>query len=161
MPTTSRLTTDQVWRHLSRRSFAVISYVTPSGEPRCSGVVYKAVGRRLYVATNPNSWKARHIARRGKVAVTVPIRRGGLLSLVTSMPPATVTFHATAIVHPADSPEIRARAEAVLKLAPPERRASDIILEIIPEATFLTYGVGVSLMKMLDPTAAQGRVAVG
>jgi hypothetical protein len=55
------------------------------------------------------------------------------------MPPATVTFHATAIVHPADSPEIRARAEAVLKLAPPERRASDIILEIIPEATFLTY----------------------
>ena len=116
-------------------------------------------GHAARVCEPPNSWKVRHIAPHGKVAVTVPIRRGGPLSLVTSIPPATVTFHATATVHPADSPGIWAQAEAVLKVAPPERRASDLILEIIPEGTFLTYGVGVSLM-MLDPNAAQGRVAV-
>ena len=36
-----------------------------------------------------------------QVAVTVQVRWGGLLSLVLPVPPATVSFHARAIVHPA------------------------------------------------------------
>jgi hypothetical protein len=55
----ARLTTEQVWQALGKASFAVISYVTPSGAPRSSGVVYRAVGRRLYVAAAPDSWKAK------------------------------------------------------------------------------------------------------
>ena len=46
----ARLTSEQVWRALTRASFAVVSYVTPAGEPRSSGVVYAADGHRLYVA---------------------------------------------------------------------------------------------------------------
>jgi hypothetical protein len=61
----------------------------------------RQVGRRLYLVVAPDSWKARHITARGQVAVTVPVRRRGLLSLVLPMPPATVSFHAWAIVHPA------------------------------------------------------------
>jgi len=61
---------------------AVVSYATRAGEPRSSGVVYTTVGQRLYVATAPESWKARHIAATGHVALTVPLRRGGILSLV-------------------------------------------------------------------------------
>ena len=45
------------------------------------------------------SWKARHVAASGRVAVTVPVRRGGLLSLLFPIPPATVSFHGTAVVH--------------------------------------------------------------
>ena len=74
------------------------------GSPAPAAVVYKTVGRRLYVAVAPDSWKAKHVAVSGRVAVTVPVRRGGLLSLVAPIPPATVSFHATAIVHPAGSP---------------------------------------------------------
>jgi hypothetical protein len=33
------------------------------------------------VVVAPDSWKAKHIALTGKVAMTVPMRRGGLLSL--------------------------------------------------------------------------------
>ena len=48
----ARLTSEQVWRALTRASFAVVSYVTPTGEPRSSGVVYAtdgavSFGRRL------------------------------------------------------------------------------------------------------------------
>jgi hypothetical protein len=41
-------TTDQVWRHLAKASFAVIGHVTPAGEPRSSGVVYAVLGRRTW-----------------------------------------------------------------------------------------------------------------
>jgi Pyridoxamine 5'-phosphate oxidase len=159
-PMAARLTTEQVWHQLAKGSFAVLSHVTPAGEPRSSGVLYKSIGRRLYIATAPDSWKARHVAASGRVAVTVPVRRGGLLSLVTPIPPATISFHATAIVHAADSPEVRSVLKELASLLPAERQASACIIEVIPEGCFVTYGVGVSLMQMRDPAAAAARVPV-
>lgn len=153
-------TGEQVWRALAKESFAVLGHVTLTGEPRSSGVVYKTVGRRLYVAVAPDSWKARHVMANGKVAVTVPVRRGGILSLVLPIPPATISFHGTAIVHPAGSLQARKLLKELGSLIPAERRASASIIEIVPERAFLTYGLGVSLMKMRDPTAARGRVPV-
>ena len=50
-----RQATEQIWHQLARGSFAVLGYVTPTGEPRSSGVLYKAVGRRLYVAVAPTA----------------------------------------------------------------------------------------------------------
>jgi Pyridoxamine 5'-phosphate oxidase len=159
-PVAARLTTEQVWHELAKASFAVLSHVTPAGEPRSSGVVYKTVGRRLYVAVAPDGWKARHIAVSGRVAVTVPVRRGGLLSLLAPIPPATVSFHAAAIVHPAGSPEARSLSLELASLLPPERQASACLIEVIPEGTFVTYGVGVSLLQMRNPAAARARVPV-
>jgi len=154
------LTSEDVWQAIAKRSFAIIGYVTPSGEPRSSGVVYKTVRRRLYVAVAPDSWKARHVAAIGRVAVTVPVRRGGLLSLVAPIPPATISFHAKAIVHPAGSQEVRSLLKEIGSLIPKERQTSGAIIEIVPEGAFVTYGLGVSLMKMRDPAASRARVPV-
>ncbi len=159
-PMAPHLTTEQVWHQVANTSFAIVSHVTPGGEPRSSGVVYKAIGRRLYVAVAPDSWKARHIAASRRIAVTVPVRRGGVLSLLAPIPPATVSFHATAIVHPAASLEAGSLLNELASLLPAERRASACVIEIIPEGTFLTYGVGVSLLKMRTPAAARARVPV-
>src|SRR5215211_3974936 len=157
-PMGPRLTSEQVWDTVAKASFAVLSHVTPAGEPRSSGVVYKTIGRRLYVAVAPDSWKARHIAASGRVAVTVPVRRGGILSLVAPIPPATVSFHATAIVHPVGSSAAWSPTKELASLLPAERRTSACIVEVIPQGSFLTYGLGVSLQKMRDPAAARGRV---
>jgi Pyridoxamine 5'-phosphate oxidase len=157
-PIAARLTTEQVWASARQASFAVLSHITPAGEPRSSGVVYKTVGQRLYIATAPDSWKARHIARNGRVAVTVPVRRGGVLSLLLPIPPATVSFHGTAIVHPADSPQVRPLLKELASLLPEERRASAAVIEVIPESAFVTYGLGVSLTQLRDPAAARARV---
>src|SRR5215203_7544526 len=138
-PMAARPTSEQVWHQLSKASFAVIGYVTPAGEPRSSGVVYKTIGRRLYVAVAPDSWKARHVAVSRRVAVTVPVRRGGLLSLVAPIPPATISFHATAILPPADSPEVRSVLKELASLLPEERQASACIIEVLPEGCFVTY----------------------
>lgn len=153
-------TSEQVWQALARASFAVLDYVTPSGEPRSSGVVYKTVGRHLYVAVAPESWKARHVAASGRVAMTVPVRRGGILSLVAPIPPATISFHGTAIVHPAGSPHVRSLLKELGSLLPAERQASGAIIEVVPEGAFVTYGLGVSLMKMRNQAAARRRVPV-
>jgi hypothetical protein len=123
-------------------------------------VVYKTVGRHLYVVVAPESWKAKHVAASGRVAVTVPVRRGGILSLVVPIPPATISFHGTAIVHAADSPRLHPLLEELGALLPADRLATGSLIEIVPEGTFVTYGVGVSLMNMRDPAAARGRVSV-
>jgi Pyridoxamine 5'-phosphate oxidase len=159
-PMAARLTTEQVWDTVAKASFAVLGYATPSGEPRSSGVVYKTVGRRLYVAVAPDSWKAKHVAASGRVAVTVPVRRGGLLSLVAPIPPATISFHATAIVHPPGSLRARSLLTELGSLLPADRQASGSIIEVVPEGAFVTYGLGVSLSKLRDPAAARGRVPV-
>ena len=156
----SELTGEQVWQAIARASFAVVSHVTPAGEPRSSGVVYKVIGRRLVVAVAPDSWKAQHIAADGRVAVTVPVRRGGILSLVVPIPPATISFHGTAVVHPAGSPTARSMLDKLGSRIPAERRASACIIEITPAGAFRTYGLGVSLRTMLNPAAAQARVPV-
>ncbi len=155
-----RLTSEQVWRAVARASFAVLSHVTPDGEPRSSGVVYEASGRRLVVAVAPGSWKARHVAADGRVAVTVPVRRGGILSLVAPIPPATISFHGTAVVHPAGSPRARSILEELGSLVPAKRRPAACVIEIIPAGAFRTYGLGVSLRAMLNPAQSQARVPV-
>jgi hypothetical protein len=149
-----------VWQAVTRSSFAVLSHLTPAGEPRSSGVVYKVADQKLIVAVAPGGWKARHIPADSRVAVTVPIRRGGALSLVMPIPPATVSFHGTAVVHPAGSPEARSLLDELGSLVPAARRPSACVLEIVPVGAFRTFGVGVPLRTMLDPPAAQARVPV-
>lgn len=151
---------ETMWNEVTKGSFAVISYVTPSGDPRSSGVMYKAQERRLYVVVAPDSWKARHIALNDKVAVTVPVRRGGLLSLVFPIPPATISFHGRAVVHGSNSPGIARIVDQLGSLFPADRRDAFAVIEIAPEGWFATYGIGVSLNEMRDPQVARARVPV-
>lgn len=148
-----------VWAELAKASFAIISWVTASGDPRSSGVVCGFVERHLYFVTAPDSHKARRIMDGQAVAVTVCVRRGGLLSLLMSIPPATISFHARAIVHPAGSFELKAVSTKLEALVPKGRR-DGLLVELVPEDSFLTYGIGVSMKAMLDPVAALRHVPV-
>jgi hypothetical protein len=158
--TRTHTSTEDVWTELDRASFAVIGYVTPAGEPRSSGVVYKAVGRRLFTVVAADSWKARHIVTGSTVSVTVPVRRGGVLSLVMPIPPATISFHATAIVHPAGAIDVASLSPELESLLPPERRDGAVVIELVPEDRFLTYGVGTALMDMRAPGLSRAVVPV-
>jgi deazaflavin-dependent oxidoreductase (nitroreductase family) len=154
------LSTGQAWRVLGTATMAVLGHVTPDGAPRTSGVIYEIVDHRLYIAVAPDSWKARQIRSGDQVSVTVLVRRGGVLSLLFPIPPATITFHGRASVHPAGSPEAALLLDRLKKLLPPERRVSACLIGVAPEGSFLTYGIGVPLMAMRHPQAARARVAV-
>ena len=103
------------------------------------------------MAVAPDSWKARHVALDSRVSLTVPVRRGGVMALVMPIPPATISFHGHAIVHPAGSPGVGPLLDELGSLLPAERRNSAAIIEIVPEGAFVTYGIGISLAKMRDP----------
>ncbi len=122
--------------------------------------MYKTLDRKLYVAVAPDSWKASHIGASGRIAVTVPVRRGGLLSLIFPIPPATVSFHGKASVHTTDSTAAAAVLGQLDSLLPPERRTTAVLIEIVAEDSFITYGVGVSLKDMRSPKTARARVPV-
>lgn len=156
--TTHRPSAQEVWRAVGQTSFAVLSHVTPGGAPRSSGVVYAVSGRSMFVVVAKDSWKARHIAAGGMVAVTVPIRRGGPLSLLFPIPPATVSFPAVAVVRPPDALD---GLDRLAKLVPVERRTGSAVLEIRPTGHFVTYGLGVPLRRMRDPAASRARIPVG
>jgi hypothetical protein len=156
----ARVSSDAVWHALARASFAVVSHVNAAGEPRSSGVVYGVADRRVYLAVAADGWKARQIETGQEVAVTVPVRRGGILALLVPIPPATITFHARATVHPAGSLDIGSVSKELMKLVPESRKAGSCVIELVPEGRFLTYGIGVSLMDMADPALALARVPV-
>jgi hypothetical protein len=108
----------------------------------------------------PDSWKARQVATGDQVSVTVPVRRGGILSLVLPIPPATISFHARATVYPAGSAGIVSLPRELMRFLPEEGRASSCVIELVPEGQFLTYGLGVSLMEMRRPEVAQAHMPV-
>jgi hypothetical protein len=151
---------DDVWRAIGHASFAVLAHTTASGEPRSSGVVYALVDRHLYVAVAPDGWKARQIADGSTISVTVPVRRGGLLSLLFPIPPATVSFHARVRVHEASSLDRAGLPKQLKALVPAERRDAATVLELVPEGRFVTYGLGVSLQQMRDPAVSRALVPV-
>jgi hypothetical protein len=160
--TTSKapVSTAAVWQALAKASFAVVSHVNATGEARSSGVVYGTAHRRLYIAVAADGWKARQIVTGQEVAITVPVRRGGILALLVPIPPATITFHARATVHPAGSLDIGSVSKELSKLVPEARKAGSSVIELVPEGRFLTYGIGVSLMDMANPARALVRVPV-
>jgi hypothetical protein len=157
---TASLSTEAVWHALAKASFAVVSHVSTAGEPRSSGVVYGVADRRIYVAVAADGWKARQIATGDQVAVTVPVRRGGILALLVPIPPATITFRARATVHPAGSLDLGSISKDLEKLVPEARKTGSCVVELMPEGRFLTYGIGVSLMDMANPARALARVPV-
>ena len=154
------LSTADVWAAIGKHSFAVLGFTTPLGEPRTSGVVYATLGHDLYVAVAPGSWKARYISIDGRVSLTVPVRRGGLLSMVAPIPPATITFPGRAEVFPSGAPEMAPVVREFGGLLPKERRDEAALVRIRPEGTFVMYGVGVPLMRMRDTVAARARMPV-
>jgi hypothetical protein len=154
------LTSEQVWRAVARASFAVLSHLTPAGEPRSSGVVYKAIGRTLVAAVAPGNWKAQHIAADGRVAVTVVVRPGGILALAAPIPRRPSAFTGRRSCTWPGPPQARPLLDELGSLIPAERRASACVIEITPVGAFRTYGIGVSLRAMVNPAAAQARVPV-
>lgn len=157
----SGLESSAVWHLLRRNSFAVMAWTTPRGEPRSSAVVYAASTDRLFVSVAPGSWKARQIVTGSMVSLTVPVRRGGILSSLLPIPPSAVSLHGRAVHHPPGSARPKPLARLYRRMTLPKSvLATSAVLEIEPLGEFQTFGVGVTLWKLGEIAAAEQRVPV-
>ncbi len=155
------ISAEQVWREIERRSFAVLSYVSPSGRARSSGIVYVAVDHVLYVRVAAESWKARHIRRNPHVALNVTIPKRVPLLPFVQIPDATIAFGGEARVWRMDEVEAELRDHVLARMIDHPSDEETCLIEIRPTGHFATYGVGVSLWAMRNPRTARARVPVG
>ncbi len=154
--------TDLVWREIQRQIFAVLGWVTPAGEARTAGIVYVARGRAIFLGTDCDSWKARHISKNPHVSITVTIPKRIPFMPWIKIPPATATFQGNASMMSSDETpaDVLSALLRGLELDAATREGIRII-RVMPRGDFVTYGVGVSLMTMRHPDKAQGRAPTG
>ncbi len=158
---TVQLTTEQVWAAIGKELFAVLGMATAQGEARTVGIVYSVHARRLYIATEKDTWKARHVLSNPHVSMTIPIARRVPFMPWMKIPAATITFPGMArVLEVAETPEEVLRGVLRGLASDAETRARMAIIEVTPEREFVTYGVGVSLLDMRFPEKARGRAAV-
>jgi hypothetical protein len=152
LPTTAA----EVWNEIEKWPFAVLGFVNPSGEPRAAGVMYVAQDRRINVVTGPSTWKVRHIRGNPNVSVTVTVQR--LPIRIRQAPPAVITFAGLATILPMDDVEPTLRKDLMRGID--ETMGEMCAIRIEPVGRFVTYGIGVPLLKMRTPGAALARVPV-
>ena len=158
---TRQLTSEQVWAAIEKEMFAVIGMVTAKNEARTVGVVYIVQDRKLYISSQKNAWKTRHIRGNTAVSITIPIAKRIPFLPWIKIPAATITFSGQARVVPAaDAPKSLLRAILRDAADDPAKVADTCLIEVTPEKEFITYGVGVSLMQMRDTAKARGRAPV-
>ncbi|MEZ5406637.1 MAG: pyridoxamine 5'-phosphate oxidase family protein [Acidimicrobiales bacterium] len=156
-PSNAHPTLALVERAIGRRSFCVLGTVSPAGRPHAAGVIYTSVDDDLWVSMDRSSRKARNIAANRHVHVQIPVRRGPV------GPPSSIQFAATAELFGPDDPEVRRlMAQHRLKKVTGHgelERPDAALVRIRPDRVLHTYGLGLSLLKLIrDPLRAGGRV---
>lgn len=157
------LTTDDVWRVIEKQNFMVVGMVSARGQARTAGVMPFTADRTLWFTTNDDEWKAKHIASNPEVSVTVAIPKRVPLMPWIKVPAATITFCGVAEVLPATRMPATARAALTkgLELSDDGSRGTLLGIGVRPVGDFITYGVGVPVIKMRDTEAARGRAPSG
>ena len=159
---TMQLTAEQVWEAIAKEVFGVIGMVTAANEARTVGIVYVVRDRRLYIGTGKETWKTRHIAQNPHVSMTIPIHKSIPFLPWIKIPAATITFCGLAkILDPGETPQELVQAIYRGMAENEELMAESCLIEVTPVKEFLTYGVGIPMMKMRDPKQARGRAPVG
>lgn len=157
------LTTDDVWRVLEKQNFMVVGMISARGAARTAGVMLYTVDRTLWFTTNDITWTARHIAVHPEVSVTVTIPKRVPFVPWVRIPAATITFSGVAGIVPATRMPAVARKALTKGLKQVEDGSEGQLLGIgiRPAGDFITYGVGVPLITMLDTVTARGRAPSG
>ena len=156
-----QLASELVWKHLQQELFAVLGMVTDKGEARTVGVVYTVHNQKLYIVSDKDTWKVRHISHNPCVSITVPIAKHIPVLFWLKIPSATITFAGQAHVQGAEcvSQEVLRSLLRGMDMTA-EKLGALCVIEVEPVGDFITYGVGVSLMTMRQPDKARGRAPV-
>jgi len=158
---TQQLTSEQVWNEIKKELFAVLGMVTAKGESRTIGIVYIVHNNKLYISTKTDAWSTRHIQKNPHVSMTIPIAKRIPFMPWIKIPQATITFSGAAKVFEAKNVENEI-LHALLHGLESNPSELDIlsVFEIEPKGEFVTYGIGIPLIKMSNPKMARGRTSV-
>lgn len=157
----SPATTQNTWQAISKELFGVLGMVTSEKESRSVGIAYIVQDRKLYIGTGSQSWKAKHIKKNPNVSMTIPIPKRIPFLPWIKIPQATISFSGSANITPAGEAEKKLLQAVFRHFAEDlEFISENCLIEVSPIGDFITYGVGIPLMKMMKPELARGRAPV-
>ena len=155
-------TTEQVWEDLNDGFFGVLAFANRDGHPRTTGVCYAVGGRSLFISTNKDMWKVRHIAANPNVSMTVTLPKRVPFLPFIEVPAATITFHGEAEL--LEVGDVDSSVFKRLPLGKERDRAvldNTAIIRVIPRGEFVTYGIAMPITQMRKHEEAHGRAACG
>lgn len=156
------VTTEQVWKALDDSFFGVLAFVNRVGRPRTTGVCYVVGGRSLYISTDKDMWKVRHITADPNVSMTVTVPKRVPFMPFIKIPPATITFRGVAEILGVDDVD-----ESVFRRLPrgkerdPAVLANTAVIRVVPQGEFVTYGIAMLITQMRHHERAHGRAPCG
>ncbi len=157
-PTTHRPDPARIDRILRRRSYGVLSTVSPAGYPHAAGVIYALAGDHLYINTAATSRKARNIEQCDRIAMVIPVRR-----VPVGGPPSAVQFQSTATLLAPSSDTVGQLLEqgqlgSITGHGELELPDSCFLQIALPDR-LVTYGLGMPLLQLIrHPLDAAGVV---
>lgn len=158
---TLTLASSEVWAALEKELFGVLGMVTAKSEARTVGIVYQAIGGKVYIATGVETWKSKHVRGNPNVSLTVTIPKRIPLMPFIKIPAATITFSGTAEVVAAETVDETIKRALLRGLADNAELVKTMCVIVIePKGDFITYGIGIPMMKMRHPEQARGRAPV-
>jgi hypothetical protein len=144
-----------VRKQFRKNMWLVLATVNEKQQPQSSLVIYQSDGQDLYIQTGKITVKAKNIMKNNKVSVTIPIYKNLFHTLIPA-PPAEIHFKGTAEILPFEDEYARGVFKKYLKHELPEELQKESIwLKISPSKQVNTYGLGVKLWSMQDPTKAR------
>ena len=158
---TNKLSSSEVWDAVIKERFAVLGMVTARNECRTVGIIYAVHDHKLYIGTDRDAWKTRHVQRNPHVSITIPIAKRIPFVPWFKIPSATITFSGIAKVYENNelSPEISRKVFNYVDHND-QLMATTCLIEVTPEKDFLTYGIGIPMIQMRDHEKARARVPV-
>ncbi len=155
-------TTEQVWEVLDQAFFGVLAFANRHGHPRTAGVCYVVDGRSLFISTDRDMWKVRHIAANSNVSMTVTLPKRVPFLPFIKVPAATITFKGEAQVHEAGDIDASVYARLPRGKDPdPATVERTAVIRVIPRGEFVTFGIGMPLTRMRKHEEAHGRAPCG
>ncbi len=142
-------------KQLKKNFWLVLSTVNEKMQPQSSLVIYQSDGEDIYIQTGKITVKAKNIMKNNKVAITIPIHKN-LFHKVIPAPPAEMHFRGIAEILPIEDEYARKVWKKYLKHElPDELKAESIWIKVTPSKHINTYGIGVKLWDMQNPTKAR------
>jgi hypothetical protein len=155
------IATDLAWKTIESELFAVLGVVTKNEQARTVGIAYIVQDRKFYIGTGLHTWKTKHVLGNPSVSLTIPIAKRIPFAPWIKVPQATISFSGTARVIPSVDASYELNKAVFYHYADDEEFMKDnCLIEVTPEGDFITYGIGIPLIKMRHPHLARGRAPV-
>lgn len=151
---------ESIWSEINKQIFSTVGFVTPRQHARTSGIVHTVYNHHIYFSVEKTSWKAKHIAKNPHVSLTVIAPRRIFLMPWVQIPPATISFSGTAKVMPFSERSEDIKKALFRGATDKDTVAHSLLVEVIPQGYFLTYGIGMPFWKMMNPSEAQQRIKI-